>query len=99
MAQLQEKLSNEELGIRSKEELIELINLLYCKIEANPKTSESQLKAMKNYYSKKSSSVCETQKKYYERMKQNPEWVEKKIKLVLKDIIKKNYLCKTLFRK
>jgi len=47
--------------------------LLYCKIEEKPKTSEAQLKAMKNYYSKKSSSVCETRKKYYERMKKNTE--------------------------
>lgn len=81
MGEMGEKLSNEELAMRTKEELIELINALYIKIEKKPKTSEAQLKAIKNYYSKKSSSVCETQKKYYERMKQNPEWVERKNKI------------------
>jgi len=88
---MEEKLSNEELAIRTKEELIELINALYIKIEKKPKTSEAQLKAMKNYYSKKSSSVCETRKKYYERMKQNPEWVEKQ-----RQISKENYNKKKL---
>jgi ribosomal protein L19E len=83
---MEEKLSNEELAIRTKEELIKLINALYIKIEKKPKTSDAQLKAMKNYYSKKSSSVCETRKKYYERMKQNPEWVEKQ-----RQISKENY--------
>jgi len=97
MAQIQEKLSNEELTIRSKEELIQLINLLYCKIEEKPKTSEAQLKAMKNYYSKKSSSVCETRKKYYERMKQNPEWVEKKNKISIKRYHKKKLLMQNSF--
>jgi hypothetical protein len=63
----------------------------YIKIEKKPKTSEAQIKAMKNYYSKKSSSVCETQKKYYERMKQNPEWVEKQ-----RQISKENYNKKKL---
>lgn len=91
MEQIEEKLSNEELAIRTKEELIELINALYIKIEKKPKTSEAQLKAMKNYYSKKSSSVCETRKKYYERMKQNPEWVEKQ-----RQISKENYNKKKL---
>jgi len=88
---MEEKLSNEELAIRTKEELIELINALYIKIEKKPKTSDAQLKAMKNYYSKKSSSVCETRKKYYERMKQNPEWVEKQ-----RQISKENYNKKKL---
>jgi ribosomal protein L19E len=88
---MEEKLSNEELAIKTKEELIELINALYIKIEKKPKTSEAQLKAMKNYYSKKSSSVCETRKKYYERMKQNPEWVEKQ-----RQISKENYNKKKL---
>jgi ribosomal protein L19E len=91
MEQMEEKLSNEELAIRTKEELIELINALYIKIEKKPKTSDAQLKAMKNYYSKKSSSVCETRKKYYERMKQNPEWVEKQ-----RQISKENYNKKKL---
>jgi hypothetical protein len=36
---------------------------------------------MKNYYSKKSNYVCEMKKKYYEKMKQNPEWVEKQNRL------------------
>lgn len=88
---MEEKLSNEELAIRTKEELIKLINALYIKIEKKPKTSDAQLKAMKNYYSKKSSSVCETRKKYYERMKQNPEWVEKQ-----RQISKENYNKKKL---
>jgi ribosomal protein L19E len=88
---MEEKLSNEELAIKTKEELIELINALYIKIEKKPKTSDAQLKAMKNYYSKKSSFVCETRKKYYERMKQNPEWVEKQ-----KQISKENYNKKKL---
>ena len=53
------------------------------------KTSEAQLKAIKNYYKKKSDSVGETQKKYYERMKQNPEWVEKKNKISIERYHKK----------
>lgn len=97
MAQIHAKLSNEELAIKSKEELIELIKLLYCKIEEKPKTSEAQLKAMKNYYKKKSDSVCETQKKYYERMKQNPEWVEKKNKISIERYHKKKLLMQNSF--
>jgi hypothetical protein len=68
-------LPKEELLAKSKEELVDLINTLYIKFAEKPKTSEAQLKAMRNYYKKKSDSVCETRKKYYERMKQNPEWV------------------------
>jgi len=92
MAQLQEILSKEELLIKSKEELVDIISELYINITKKPKTSEAQLKAMKNYYSKKSSSVCETQKKYYERMKQNPEWVEKKNKISIERYHKKKLL-------
>jgi DNA mismatch repair ATPase MutS len=77
MAQIIERLSEEELAIKPKEELLKLINLLYNKIEERPKTSESQLKAVKNYYKKKTEYVCEMKKKYYEKMKQNPEWVER----------------------
>jgi hypothetical protein len=47
---------------------------------------------MKNYYIKKSSSVRETRKKYYERMKQNPEWVEKKNKMSIERYHKKKLL-------
>jgi hypothetical protein len=92
---MDEKLSNEELAIRTKEELIELINALYIKIEKKPKTSDAQLKAIKNYYSKKSDYVCEMKKKYYQKMKQNPEWVEKQNKISNDRYHKKKLLTQT----
>ena len=52
---------------------------------------------MKNYYKKKSDSVSETQKKYYERMKQNPEWVEKKNKISIERYHKKKLLMQNSF--
>ena len=95
MEQMEEKLSNEELAIRTKEELIELIHALYIKIEKKPKTSDAQLKAIKNYYNKKSDYVCEMKKKYYQKMKQNPEWVEKQNKISNDRYHKKKLLTQT----
>jgi hypothetical protein len=95
MAQLQEILSKEELLIKSKEELVDIISELYINITKKPKTSEAQLKAIKNYYSKKSDYVCEMKKKYYEKMKQNPEWVEKKNKISKENYHKKKMLAQT----
>ena len=68
---------------------------LYINITKKPKTSEAQLKAIKTYYSKKSDYVCEMKKKYYEKMKQNPEWVEKKNKISKENYHKKKMLAQT----
>ena len=74
-------LPKEELLAKSKEELVDLINILYIKFAEKPKTSEAQLKAIKTYYKKKSDYVCEMKKKYYEKMKQDPEWVARQNKI------------------
>ena len=84
--------SDKELENKSKSELILLIKTIHNKFLEKPKTSEAQIRAMKNYYSKKSSSVCETRKKYYERMKQNPEWVEKQRQISRENYNKKKIL-------
>jgi DNA mismatch repair ATPase MutS len=89
--------SDEDLEIKPREDLILLIKQLHYKLLEKPKTSEAQLKAIKNYYSKKSDYVCEMKKKYYEKMKQNPEWVEKQNKLSNERYHKKKLLAQTLF--
>jgi hypothetical protein len=85
MAKIEEdlvlNLTDEALEIKPREELILLIKTLYNKLLEKPKTSEAQLRAIKNYYKKKTDSISEAQKKYYEKMKQNPEWVERKNKV------------------
>jgi hypothetical protein len=101
MTQIQENmilnLPKEELLSKSKEELVDLISSLYNKLLEKPKTSEAQLRAIKNYYKKKSDSVCEMKKKYYEKMKQNPEWVEKKNKISNERYHKKKLLAQNSF--
>jgi len=73
-----EILKEEELETKTREELIELIKTIYNKFLEKPKTSKAQLKAIRNYYNKNPEAISKMRKKYYEKMKQDPNWVEEK---------------------
>ena len=70
--------SDEELETQSKPELILLIKTIYNKFLEKPKTSEAQLKAMRNYYNKNPEAISKMRKQYYDRIKQDSNWVEEK---------------------
>lgn len=73
---------DEELLLnKSKEELVDLIKTIYNKLLEKPKISEAQLRAIRNYNKNHPEVLAKSKKQYYEKMKQNPEWVESKNKI------------------
>jgi hypothetical protein len=76
-----EILTDDELLNKSKEELVELVKLMYNKLLEKPKTSEAQLKAIRNYNKTHPETISKIRKQYYDKMKQDSNWVEEKNRL------------------
>ena len=77
-----EILPDDELLLnRSKEELIDLIKLMYNKLLEKPKTSEAQLKAVKNYNKKNPDVLAKSKKQYYEKKRLDATWMAEQNRL------------------
>lgn len=77
-----EILPDDELLLnRSKEELIDLIKLMYNKLLEKPKTSEAQLKAVKNYNKKNPDVLTKSKKQYYEKKRLDATWMAEQNRL------------------
>jgi hypothetical protein len=72
MSQIEENLTDDILEITSREELILLIKKLYNKLEQKKNTHRM---AGRTYSKKHPEMMREKQKQYYDRKKQDPEWM------------------------
>lgn len=83
MAQIQESailnIANEDLDIKPREELILLIRALYNKLEQ--KKINHRI-AGRTYSKKNPEMMREKQKQYYDRKKQDPEWMANRSKKI-----------------